>query len=103
MPRTMKSKDQNLVCVILAAGKGTRMKSDLPKVMHKIGGKPMLHNVVDTALESRAKKIVVVTSPDMESVRTDMKTHYGAKVSNAVQKQQLGTGDAVKAAKSALG
>lgn len=98
----MKDKAQNVACVILAAGKGTRMRSKLPKVMHKVAGKPMLFNVIDTVLSCHADKIVVVTSPDMETVRKDVHTHYGDKIHNAVQQKQLGTGDAVKAAESAL-
>lgn len=98
----MKEKAQNLACVILAAGKGTRMRSSLPKVMHKVMGKPMLMNVVDTTLAARAQKIIVVTSPDMEPVRDQVKNAYGSKVHNAVQQKQLGTGDAVKAALSTL-
>lgn len=99
----MKAKEQNLACVILAAGKGTRMRSNLPKVMHKIAGKPMLFNVVDTTLVCNAKRIIVVTSPEMESVRTALKSRYGSKVQNVIQKKQLGTADAVKAAKGVLG
>ena len=42
----------NLVAVILAAGKGTRMKSKLPKVLHKVGGKPMVEHVLEAAEEA---------------------------------------------------
>ncbi len=78
------------------------MRSKLPKVMHKVAGKPMLFHVTDTVLSCGAEKVVVVTSPDMESVRHDVKARYGATVINAVQHKQLGTGDAVKAAEDAL-
>ncbi len=98
----MKKEAQKLVCIILAAGKGTRMRSSLPKVMHKITGKPMLMHVVDTALAAHAEKVVVVTAPDMESVRGEVKNRYGDTVHNVVQQKQLGTGDAVKAAQSVL-
>ncbi|HEU5048565.1 MAG TPA: bifunctional UDP-N-acetylglucosamine diphosphorylase/glucosamine-1-phosphate N-acetyltransferase GlmU [Rickettsiales bacterium] len=98
----MKDKAQNIACVILAAGKGTRMRSTMPKVMHKVVGKPMLMHVVDTALSCGAQKVVAVTAPEMEHVRTGVKNHYGQAVDNAVQQQQLGTGDAVKAAEEAL-
>ena len=46
----------DLVTVILAAGKGTRMKSALPKVLHKAGGKPMVQHVIDAAKEAGAKR-----------------------------------------------
>lgn len=98
----MKEKAQNLACVILAAGKGTRMKSALPKVMHAVAGKPMLMNVIDTTLACNAEHVVVVTSPEMESVREQVKNQYHGKVHNAVQQKQLGTGDAVKAAEKIL-
>ncbi len=98
----MKDKAQNVACVILAAGKGTRMRSNLPKVMHKVAGRAMLHNVIDTALSCNAQKLVVVTSPDMGPVRSEVGARYGNRVSNVVQERQLGTGDAVKAAEHAL-
>ncbi|MBQ9614713.1 MAG: NTP transferase domain-containing protein, partial [Selenomonadaceae bacterium] len=51
----------DLVTVILAAGKGTRMKSALPKVLHAAGGKPMLQHVLDAAKEAGARRNIVVT------------------------------------------
>ncbi len=55
--------------VILAAGEGTRMRSSLPKVLHPLAGKPMLHYVVDAAREAGIAKIVVVIGPDADDVR----------------------------------
>ena len=57
-----------LVAVILAAGKGTRMKSKLPKVLHKIGGKPMLQHVLDAADAAGAARKVVVVGDEAELV-----------------------------------
>lgn len=57
-----------LVAVILAAGKGTRMKSKLPKVLHKIGGKPMLQHVLDAADAAGAARKVVVVGHEAELV-----------------------------------
>lgn len=94
----MKAQSNDLACIVLAAGKGTRMKSAHPKVMHALAHKPMLYHVLDTARALGADRVVLVTSPDMEKVRTHVTAHYKESVSHAVQEQQLGTGDAVKAA-----
>lgn len=58
-----------IAAVVLGAGKGTRMKSDLPKVLMPICGKPMIRNILDTLDGMDADKIVVVTAPDGELVR----------------------------------
>src|SRR5690625_3981709 len=55
--------------IILAAGKGTRMYSDLPKVLHPIAGKPMLEHVLDTAEQLNSRHIHVVTGFQAEQVR----------------------------------
>lgn len=80
--------------VILAAGKGTRMRSKLPKVLHPLAGVPMLQRVVDTA-RSITEDVVVVTSADGEALRA---TLAGSGVRFAVQSEQRGTGDALAAA-----
>ena len=84
--------------VILAAGKGTRMKSRTPKVLHKIAGLPMISHLVKTAESLKPKKIVVVLSPGMDSVAAAVAPHPVA-----IQKMQKGTGDAMKAAVAELG
>ncbi|NVK30286.1 MAG: bifunctional UDP-N-acetylglucosamine diphosphorylase/glucosamine-1-phosphate N-acetyltransferase GlmU [Gammaproteobacteria bacterium] len=78
--------------LILAAGKGTRMKSNLPKVIHPIGGKPMLQHVVDAARAAGAAEIVVVIGHGGETVKSSVKSvdHW------VEQAEQLGTGHAVK-------
>lgn len=80
--------------VILAAGKGTRMKSDLPKVLFPVLGRPMIHWVLD-ALESAgvARKIVVVGYRD-DLVRAELANRQG--IEFALQSEQLGTGHAVQ-------
>ncbi|MDP1537738.1 MAG: bifunctional UDP-N-acetylglucosamine diphosphorylase/glucosamine-1-phosphate N-acetyltransferase GlmU [Burkholderiales bacterium] len=78
--------------VILAAGQGRRMCSDLPKVLHPIAGKPMLAHVIDTARELHAAKICVVYGHGGERVRTAL----GAPdLAWALQEPQSGTGHAV--------
>jgi len=86
-----------LAIVILAAGKGTRMKSALPKVMHKIAGRPMIHWILASAKTLNPDKIVVVTAPDMDDVARAI-----APYDIAIQAQQKGTGDAARAALPAL-
>lgn len=87
--------------IILAAGKGTRMKSELPKVMHKIAGRAMVGHVMHTALDAGLTNLTLVVAPGMHEVRS-----YASSVDEtanfAVQEQQLGTGHAVLCAKEAL-
>jgi bifunctional UDP-N-acetylglucosamine pyrophosphorylase/glucosamine-1-phosphate N-acetyltransferase len=85
--------------VILAAGQGTRMKSALPKVLHKVAGLPLLGHVIGALRAAGVERIVVVTSPAGESVRGYAKA-MGC--DSAIQHQQLGTGHAAAAAKEAL-
>lgn len=92
--------------IILAAGKGTRMESDLPKVVHPVGGRPMVCAVVDACREAGCERIVLVVGYKQEVVR-DLMTKQGAEwnrgIEYAVQEQQLGTGHAVLSAKGTLG
>jgi bifunctional UDP-N-acetylglucosamine pyrophosphorylase / glucosamine-1-phosphate N-acetyltransferase len=85
------------MAIILGAGKGTRMRSDLPKVVFEIGGRPMICAVVDACLAAGCVKIVVVVGHKQELVRVAL-AKYAGKVEFAVQDQQLGTGHAVQCA-----
>ncbi len=87
-----------LAAVVLAAGKGTRMKSDRPKVLHPVAGRPMIEWVLDAAGSIGADPIVVVTAPDQDAVRRAV----DGRATAVVQEQALGTGDAVKPAREAL-
>lgn len=78
--------------VILAAGQGSRMKSALPKVLHPIAGRPMLHHVIATAKQLGAEKIHTVIGHGAEKVR---ETTDEASVNWVIQSEQLGTGHAV--------
>ena len=82
----------DLTVVILAAGKGTRMKSKLPKVLHKVGGKAMLAHVLAAAKAAGAKRCVTVVGFGGEEVQEVMKNEACEFV---FQKEQLGTGHAV--------
>ncbi len=84
--------------VILAAGMGTRMKSNLPKVLHRVGGRPMVAYVVDVARELSGTQPVVVVGHRADLVRQAL----GDSADYVVQEPQLGTGHAVGMARAAL-
>ncbi|KYZ76311.1 bifunctional N-acetylglucosamine-1-phosphate uridyltransferase/glucosamine-1-phosphate acetyltransferase [Anaerosporomusa subterranea] len=84
--------------LILAAGKGTRMKSELPKVLHKVSSKPMLLRVLDAAEQAGATASVAVVGFGADQVQKTL----GARAQTAIQAEQLGTGHAVMQAESLL-
>jgi bifunctional UDP-N-acetylglucosamine pyrophosphorylase/glucosamine-1-phosphate N-acetyltransferase len=86
----------DVTVIVLAAGQGTRMKSNLIKVMHPIAGKPMIGHVVDNAVQAGFDDIVVVVGYQQERVRA----YLGDRVKYAVQEAQLGTGHALMQAAS---
>ena len=86
--------------IILAAGKGTRMQSDLPKVMHEVGGRPMLHWVVDACRAAGAERIVVVVGFKGDLVRASLAD--ASDIEFVEQSEQLGTGHAVDQARPAF-
>lgn len=96
----MRGKMEQLKAVILAAGKGTRMKSDLPKVVHTIEGKCLVDYVIDAAMGAGAEDICLVLGYKYEIV---FETISHKDVMYALQEQQLGTGHAVLCAKDFLG
>ena len=83
--------------VILAAGKSTRMRSSVPKVLHPIAGRPMIAHVLDTVRPLEPARTIVVIGPEMEAVAAEV-----APVETALQAAQRGTADAVQAARAAL-
>lgn len=87
--------------VILAAGKGKRMGSDLPKVLHPVGGRPMVCAVIDACREVGCDPVVLVVGHGQELVREAVAA-AGQEVVYAVQDRQLGTGHAVACAREAL-
>ena len=87
----------SIAAVVLAAGAGTRMKSAKPKVMHEVGGRPMISHLLGTVGKLDPAKVVVVTSPNMDMVQKEV-----APAEIAIQKEALGTGHAVAAALEAL-
>lgn len=91
---------KNITAIILAAGRGTRMKSGTPKVLHEILGKPMISYVTGAVHRAGVKDIVVVTGFGSDKVKD---LFYGTKVSTVVQKKLLGSADAVGTAKKKIG
>ncbi len=91
--------NNNLKVIILAAGQGTRMKSKVPKVLHKVLDKTMLDYVIDASLKAGAKDICCVVGHKSMLV----KKMIGDRVKYALQKEQLGTGHAVKQAEDFIG
>ncbi len=88
-----------VAAIILAAGKGTRMKSDTHKVLHPLAGKPMLLHLVDTVASLSPARTVVVVGAGREQVEAAVAPHG---VATAHQAEQLGTGHAVAQAEAAL-
>lgn len=80
--------------IVLAAGKGTRMKSDRPKVLHPLAGRPMILHLLDTVRTLGAERIGVVVAPGMDDVAAAV-----APAPTAVQSEALGTAHAVMAAR----
>jgi len=93
---------QALDVVIMAAGKGTRMKSKLPKVLHLLAGRPLLAHVLDTAAALSARQVVVITGHGAIEVEAAMASGTGASAEFDLtvvrQEPQLGTGHAVQQA-----
>lgn len=80
-----------LKAIILAAGAGTRMKSKLPKVLHKVCGQTMLGHVIDVATNSEVEECIVVIGHGAEKVKETLKPE----IKTVLQEEQLGTGHAV--------
>ena len=92
-------KEDKFCALILAAGKGTRMKSDLAKVLHVLNGKPLLHYSLAAAESAGAEKIVVIIGHQADKIRDDFP---GRGCIFVEQKPLLGTGHAVLQAKNVL-
>ena len=94
----MTSASSPLAIIVLAAGKGTRMKSDLHKVLHPIAGRPMLEHLLSSVQELAPQRQVVVAGHGREQLEQAL----GTRATIAVQEPQLGTGHAVQQAEQAL-
>jgi bifunctional UDP-N-acetylglucosamine pyrophosphorylase/glucosamine-1-phosphate N-acetyltransferase len=87
-----------VTAILLAAGQGTRMKSDLPKVLHPVAGQPMIWHALNAIQESTTEKAVVVVGHGAEAVTS----YLGDSAQTVLQEPQLGTGHAVMQAESIL-
>ncbi len=98
--QTKKSPTRGLAAIILAAGKSTRMKSDLPKVMHEICGQPMLAYVIDACRHAGVDQFHLVVGFGKESVTSTFAHESG--ISFIEQREQKGTGHAVQMCRDAF-
>ncbi len=87
----------NLISLVLAAGKGTRMKSELPKVLHRVNGIPMIKKIIDELNKLKTVENILVLGHKKEMVLDEL-----GEVSHVLQEEQLGTGHAVMMAKDKL-
>ncbi|MCK5284993.1 MAG: bifunctional UDP-N-acetylglucosamine diphosphorylase/glucosamine-1-phosphate N-acetyltransferase GlmU [Alphaproteobacteria bacterium] len=86
-----------LACVVLAAGQGSRMKSEKPKALHELAGLPMINWLLQTLEQLLPERIIVVTAPNAKDIHKAIKPHEAI-----IQKEPNGTADALKAALPAL-
>jgi len=95
----------DLAVIVLAAGLGTRMKSKLPKVLHRIAGAPMIAHVVAAAAPLKPTRVVLVVGPEPEMAAVETAARAAApklSIVSAIQSERLGTGHAVRQAAAAL-
>lgn len=98
MPPPADPETRPLAALVLAAGKGTRLKSNRPKVLHEVCGRPLLGYPVAAAESLRPARLVVVVGPEADDVRT----RFAERAEFAVQAEPRGTGHAVLACRQAL-
>ena len=90
-----------MACVILAAGKGTRMRSGEPKVLHRLAGRPMIEHVLATAAALSPERVILVVGPELGTAVGSLDRH-GAALACVVQEQPLGTAHAVMTSRPLL-
>ena len=95
------SKPSPIAVIVLAAGKGTRMRSDLPKVLHRAAGRSLLGHVLHSAKAANPERTVVISGPEMPEVGAEAKRVVPQAVI-AIQEKRQGTGHAVSIARDGL-
>jgi len=88
--------------IVLAAGQGTRMKSDVPKVLHRLAGRPMIDYPLHAALDAGIERVIVVVGHGRDAVTATLSQRFDARVTMAVQNVQRGSGDAARVGLDAL-
>src|SRR5690349_7121407 len=91
-----------LYVLVLAAGQGTRMKSELPKVLHPVAGRPLLEHILKTVSSLRAREVGVVLGVGRDRVQDELARRGWKKLRYIVQSQPKGSGHAVLEARSWL-
>ena len=104
MGTTPKRTPRSLAAVVLAAGKGKRLRSDLPKVLHPVGGRPILWHTLQVVRAAKPSRIVIVVGHGADDVREAVRS-WGIEPAPVFveQAEQLGTGHAVQLAEDAVG
>jgi bifunctional UDP-N-acetylglucosamine pyrophosphorylase/glucosamine-1-phosphate N-acetyltransferase len=90
---------RSFVTIIMAGGQGKRMKSDLPKVLHTLGGKSLVQHVIDLAFKVGSERVILIIGHGRELIKSETRD---LGVEWAVQEEQLGTADAVKSCRDLL-
>ena len=85
----------NHIVLILAAGDSKRMKSDLPKVVHQVKNKPMIIHVIETAIATNPKKIIVIVGKHYKIIKECIESYKINNIEYVFQKYPLGTGNAI--------
>ena len=101
-PDPSPSKTNKTAAIILAAGQGTRMKSEQPKVLHTLAGRPLLYYPVRAALDAGCAEVVVVIGHGRALVAAYLASAFGDRVKPAIQEHQRGTGDAARVGLAAV-
>src|SRR5882757_8007197 len=92
-----------LAAIVLAAGQGTRMKSSVPKMLHALAGRPLIHYAVRAVLDAGASDVVVVVGHGGDQVQAYLADTFGSAVRTTNQAEQRGTGHAALVALPELG
>lgn len=98
----MRTNNKNLTVIVLAAGKGKRMKSDIPKVLHNICYQPIIYHILTSAFKLNPKNLFVIVGHKAEKVKEFLSSNFPGAIP-VIQENQLGTAHAVSMLKSCIG